>query len=299
MESFLIQSRQFEDKSQTLDILNKVCENVSILIDENFEAIDFCFRTNLVQELIQILNDDIKFEDVTFNHINALKCFGVFGTIAQRKKLSDLGVSRAIVKYLKSQDEKVTEFTATVLAKCIFNEWTTAEDETTCIDQPLYDFHPFPHYDNLGQDGVIDALFEDGFLNGRNGKTKQLSAECLAYIYSSKTLPEQLRVKLISHLKEINDEEIKKDNFIEQLIRKAGLLKISKSCRDKDTYDSINNLIEAHKPELFQYNSELENDNIILSYSKPSNQFSTNSRWTKSDFKIEKKLEGYEFSTMY
>ncbi|KAA6311320.1 MAG: hypothetical protein EZS28_056150, partial [Streblomastix strix] len=140
---------------------------------------------------------------VTFDHINALKCFGVFGTNEQRIKLFELGVPRAIFKYLKSQDEKVSEVAAALIAKCIFGVWTTTEeDEYIYINQTPYNCRPFPCFDQLQHDGVTQAIQDDGFLNQKNGGTKQQSAEALGYIYTSRTLPEILMIQLITYLRE-------------------------------------------------------------------------------------------------
>ncbi|KAA6355790.1 MAG: hypothetical protein EZS28_048683, partial [Streblomastix strix] len=183
-------ARKLEIKEYARNIQQDVCEVVIIIMSDNSDAIDLALQSDLVQELMKLLKDDLPFEEVDVIHISALKSFCTFGSPEQRHILYDLGLYKIMVPFLKSTNNTVAQFTSTALYKLFSWVWYLHGGKSLN-----------PQFEALDHDGIIQILFEDGLRKGKNEKTKVFCADCLGLIFRARELPFDMKSEIIAELK--------------------------------------------------------------------------------------------------
>ncbi|KAA6390019.1 MAG: hypothetical protein EZS28_014454 [Streblomastix strix] len=223
-----------QNKELSRPIQEWVCEVVQDLINENKQAaIIGLEQTEIVQQLKELLGSDLELEEVKFVHANALKLFTTYCDSKKRKKtMHDIGLEKAVVRNTKSQCRSVSE--KSVMTIC--NILIVQNNQYMKPDQHSY-------FDQFTQDGIVNALFNEGLINGKSEIAKAVSAYGLGWIYESTPLPEEMKSVIINQLKlgmknevsiiqwntssalaclawiEDNHAEILKDDFFDQILK--------------------------------------------------------------------------------
>ncbi|KAA6392516.1 MAG: hypothetical protein EZS28_011954 [Streblomastix strix] len=223
-----------QNKELSRPIQEWVCEVVQDLINENKQAAVIGLeQTEIVQQLYKLLGSDLELEEVKLVHANALKFFTYYCNSKKHKQLMhDIGLEKAVARNIKSQCRSVSERTVISIANLLIVE------HNICMKP---DQHPC--FDQFTKNGIVNALINDGLLNGKSEKTKEVSANGLGWIYRSKPLPDGIKAIIINQLKqgmknedsiinwnnssalaclvwsEANHAEILKENFFDEIIR--------------------------------------------------------------------------------
>ncbi|KAA6387564.1 MAG: hypothetical protein EZS28_016909 [Streblomastix strix] len=179
-----------QNRNIALHLQEWVCEVVESLICEYTYNVDLGIESGIVSDLQQLLSKDLDLEDVKFVHANALKQFTFYSSIKHRELLFEMGVSQSVLRNIKSQIVGVEEKSVVTITNLFIyrmNMYNSIE--------------PHPYYSVCQRDGIIDALFYDGLLNGKGDKTKAIGTYGIVWLYNGKQLPEEMRPVIIRLLK--------------------------------------------------------------------------------------------------
>ncbi|KAA6392747.1 MAG: putative AGC family protein kinase [Streblomastix strix] len=101
-------ARKQNNKENARNIQSGVCEIITIIMSDNSDAIELALNSDLVNELMILLRDDLPIEEMSVIHLSALKSLCSFGTPKQRHILSERGLQQTIMGILRSSNPNLT-----------------------------------------------------------------------------------------------------------------------------------------------------------------------------------------------